>query len=94
MLDKALTGIAAIAIGSLLRPAAQAQDIKLYAFSSGALTIGKGILQNLAPIEPPIQVPVGFYRHQASEGQRALRHRQQRQASSPIRATGAPPSTR
>jgi N-acyl homoserine lactone hydrolase len=41
--------------------AAQAQDIKLYAFSSGALTIGKGILQNLAPVDPPIQVPVGFY---------------------------------
>ena len=40
---------------------AQAQDIKLYAFSSGALTIGKGILQNLAPVEPPIQVPVGFF---------------------------------
>ena len=41
--------------------AAQAQDIRLYAFSSGALTIGKGILQNLAPVDPPIQVPVGFF---------------------------------
>lgn len=41
--------------------AAQAQDIRLYAFSSGALTIGKGILQNLAPVDPPIQIPVGFY---------------------------------
>ncbi|HSD53082.1 MAG TPA: N-acyl homoserine lactonase family protein [Burkholderiales bacterium] len=41
--------------------AAQAQDIRLYAFSSGALTLGKGILQNLAPIDPPIQLPVGFY---------------------------------
>ena len=41
--------------------AGQAQDIRLYAFSSGALTIGKGILQNLAPVDPPIQVPVGFF---------------------------------
>jgi glyoxylase-like metal-dependent hydrolase (beta-lactamase superfamily II) len=41
--------------------AAQAQDIRLYAFSSGALTIGKGILQNLAPVDPPIQIPVGFF---------------------------------
>jgi N-acyl homoserine lactone hydrolase len=40
---------------------AQAQDIKMYVFSSGALTIGKGILQNLAPTDPPIVVPVGFY---------------------------------
>src|SRR6188768_798664 len=40
---------------------AQAQDIRMYAFSSGALTLGKGILQNLAPLEPPLQLPVGFY---------------------------------
>jgi len=40
---------------------AQAQDIRLYAFSSGALTIGKGVLQNFGPMDPPIQVPVGFY---------------------------------
>ena len=41
--------------------AASAQDIRLYAFSSGALTIGRGILQNLAPVDPPIQIPVGFF---------------------------------
>src|SRR6202521_5904117 len=40
---------------------AQSEDTKLYAFSSTPLTIGKGILQNLAPNDPPIQVPVGFY---------------------------------
>jgi glyoxylase-like metal-dependent hydrolase (beta-lactamase superfamily II) len=39
----------------------QAQDIRLYTFSSGTLTIGKGILQNLAPNDPPIVIPVGFY---------------------------------
>lgn len=59
-LAKALAGIAAMAIGSCFS-AAQAQDIKLYAFSSGALTIGKGALVNNAPNEPPIQVPVGFF---------------------------------
>jgi glyoxylase-like metal-dependent hydrolase (beta-lactamase superfamily II) len=39
----------------------QAQDIRLYAFSSGALTIGKGVLQNFATMDPPIVIPVGFY---------------------------------
>jgi glyoxylase-like metal-dependent hydrolase (beta-lactamase superfamily II) len=61
MLRRALSGVAAIAISICFAFPSQAQDIKLYAFSSGALTIGKGILQNLAPVEPPIQVPVGFY---------------------------------
>src|SRR5688572_5770678 len=68
MFGKALAGIAAIFIGTCFSVAQaqtqaqpQTQDIKLYAFSSGALTIGKGILQNLAPVEPPIQVPVGFF---------------------------------
>jgi N-acyl homoserine lactone hydrolase len=53
----------AAAAAALLAGAAsaQAQDTRMYAFSSGALTIGKGILQNLAPNDPPIQVPVGFY---------------------------------
>ena len=40
---------------------AQAQDIRIYVFSSGALTIGKGVLQNFGPMDPPIQIPVGFY---------------------------------
>jgi N-acyl homoserine lactone hydrolase len=61
MLRKALPAAAAIAIGGFCAVAANAQEVKLYAFSSGALTIGKGILQNLAPTEPPITVPVGFY---------------------------------
>jgi len=59
---KALTGLIALALGAALAPAAKAADeIKLYAFSSGALTIGKGILQNLAPVDPPITNPVGFF---------------------------------
>jgi len=40
---------------------AQAQNTQLYAFSSGALTIGKGVLQNFAAMDPPIVIPVGFY---------------------------------
>lgn len=53
--------LSATALGALLSAPAMAQDTRLYVFSSGALTIGKGILQNLAPTDPPIQVPVGFY---------------------------------
>src|SRR4051795_9470015 len=49
-------------LGSVLSSTAlSAQDLKLYAFSSGALTLGKGFLVNGAPMEPAIQVPVGFY---------------------------------
>src|SRR5207244_7212883 len=36
------------------------QGMKLYVFSSGALTIGKNILQNLGPTDT-IQIPVGFF---------------------------------
>src|SRR5512134_158571 len=50
-----------VALAAFATAAAQAQDIRLYAFSSGALTIGRGILQNLAPVDPPIQIPVGFF---------------------------------
>ena len=51
----------ALLAGLLSSTALSAQDLKLYAFSSGALTLGKGYLVNGAPMEPPIQVPVGFY---------------------------------
>jgi N-acyl homoserine lactone hydrolase len=53
--------LVALFLGLTLSTAPRAQDIKLYAFSSGALTIGKGALVNFAPMEPMIQVPVGFY---------------------------------
>ena len=61
MLRKALPAATGIAMSCALAIAAHAEDTKLYAFSSGALTIGKGILQNLAATDPPIKVPVGFY---------------------------------
>lgn len=68
MFRKYLAGMAAMAISTCFAFASQAQDIKLYVFSSGALTIGKGILQNLGPIDPPIQIPVGFYVIQHPKG--------------------------
>ena len=68
MFRKVLMGMAAVAASTCFAFASQAQDIKLYVFSSGALTIGKGILQNLGPIDPPIQIPVGFYVIQHPKG--------------------------
>jgi N-acyl homoserine lactone hydrolase len=52
-----------VAIGALATNALAESPagMKLYVFSSGALTIGKGVLQNFGPMEPPIQIPVGFF---------------------------------
>ena len=50
--------------GATMAPAqtsSDSKDIRLYGFSSGALTLGKGALVNFAPMEPAITVPVGFY---------------------------------
>lgn len=58
-------------MGSALATGALAQSpagMKLYAFSSGALTIGKGVLQNFGPMDPPIQIPVGFFVIQHPQG--------------------------
>ena len=79
MVGKTATALSALLLGAAFSGAVQAQDIKLYAFSSGALTLGKGYLQNGAPMTPQIQVPVGFFVVDASERQRAFRYRQQRQ---------------
>lgn len=48
------------AITAAVALAQSPQGMKLYVFSSGALTIGKHILMNLAPQEI-IKVPVGFF---------------------------------
>lgn len=61
MVHKTAAAVAALFLGTIFSSASQAQDIKLYVFSSGALTIGKGVLQNNAPMTPEIQVPVGFF---------------------------------
>jgi glyoxylase-like metal-dependent hydrolase (beta-lactamase superfamily II) len=61
MARNAVAASTAFFVAATLSAVAYAQDIKLYAFSSGALTIAKGALVNLAPMEPMIQIPVGFY---------------------------------
>ena len=61
MVGKTATALSALLLGAAFSGTVQAQDIKLYAFSSGALTLGKGYLQNGAPMTPQIQVPVGFF---------------------------------
>ena len=61
MAGKTATALSALLLGAAFSGTVQAQDIKLYAFSSGALTLGKGYLQNGAPMTPQIQVPVGFF---------------------------------
>jgi N-acyl homoserine lactone hydrolase len=35
--------------------------MQLYVFSSGTMMLGKGFLQNLAPMEPKIEIPIGFF---------------------------------
>jgi glyoxylase-like metal-dependent hydrolase (beta-lactamase superfamily II) len=54
------TAVAALSLAATAALAQSPQGMKLYVFSSGALTIGKHILQNLAP-QDTIKVPVGFF---------------------------------
>ena len=59
-----LSGAAVVLAVACMAPwakAASPEGMKLYAFSSGALTIGRGVLQNFGPMDPPIQIPVGFF---------------------------------
>ena len=61
MIRRLMIGMAAFVSAATVSVVSQAQDLKLYAFSSGALTIGKGNLLNTASMTDIIQVPVGFY---------------------------------
>jgi N-acyl homoserine lactone hydrolase len=56
------TAVAALLLATTaaVAPTQSPQGMKLYVFSSGALTIGKHILMDLAPQET-IKVPVGFF---------------------------------
>jgi len=36
-------------------------DMRLYVLNSGSLSLGKGVLQNLAPMEPQIRIPVAMF---------------------------------
>ena len=65
----AIAAIVALLLGAAAPTDAQSPaGMKLYAFSSGALTIGKSALQAGAPSTPPIQVPVGFFVVQHPKG--------------------------
>jgi N-acyl homoserine lactone hydrolase len=55
-----LVAVLLLAITAAVALAQSPQGMKLYVFSSGALTIGKHILMDLAPQET-IKVPVGFF---------------------------------
>lgn len=35
--------------------------MRLYVLNSGSLSLGKGALQNFAPMDPPIRIPVAFF---------------------------------
>ena len=64
-------GLALSLIGGLATSAVAESPagMKLYAFSSGALTnISKGVLQNFGPMEPKISIPVGFFVIQHPQG--------------------------
>lgn len=59
----ALAGLAlagAIGVATPVRAESPA-GMQLYAFSSGTMMIGKGFLQNFAPMEPKIEIPIGFF---------------------------------
>jgi len=51
MTRKYLTATVALLAGLLSSTALSAQDLKLYAFSSGALTLGKGYLVNALNVD-------------------------------------------
>jgi len=60
-LGRIARGIAALLLGSVsITQAAPPAGMKLYVFSSGALTVAKSLLQNGAD-NTPMQIPVGFY---------------------------------
>ena len=57
-----LAAVAVLSLGAMTTAQAESPaGMKLYAFSSGSMKLGKGFLQNLAPMEPKIQVPIGFF---------------------------------
>ena len=53
---------AALGLGALTSvQAVSPAGMQLYAFSSGSMKLGKGFLQNFAPMDPKIQIPIGFF---------------------------------
>jgi len=57
-----LAAVAVLSLGAMTSAQAESPaGMKLYAFTSGSMKLGKGFLQNLAPMEPKIQIPIGFF---------------------------------
>ena len=48
-------------LGAATAQAETPAGLRLYVFSSGTMMIGKGFLQNFAPMEPKIEIPIGFF---------------------------------
>jgi hypothetical protein len=65
MAPKIAIALSAFMLGAWFGSAAEAQDIKLYAFSSGALTLGKGYLQNGRAYDTRDSGPGGLFRGDA-----------------------------
>lgn len=64
-MKKLLSALAGIALAGIVGAGpARAESpagMQLYVFSSGSMMLAKGFLQNLAPMEPKIQIPIGFF---------------------------------
>lgn len=62
-MKRLMMALAGCALCALLGPvrAESPAGMQLYLFSSGTLMLGKGFLQNFAPMEPKIEVPIGFF---------------------------------
>ena len=57
-------GLAALlcCLGFVFSAAAESPaGMRMYVLNSGSLSLGKGALQNLAPMEPQIRIPVAFF---------------------------------
>ncbi|MFT4585655.1 MAG: N-acyl homoserine lactone hydrolase [Gammaproteobacteria bacterium] len=54
--------VAICLVGIALSAAAESPaGMKMYVLNSGSLSLGKGMLQNLGPMEPQIRIPVAFF---------------------------------
>jgi glyoxylase-like metal-dependent hydrolase (beta-lactamase superfamily II) len=65
MMKRFYSALAGLALAGLVGAgpvrAESPAGMQLYLFSSGTLMLGKGFLQNFAPMEPKIEVPIGFF---------------------------------
>ncbi len=62
-MKRLMAATAAFLLTMMLGPvqAESPAGMQLYVFSSGRMMLSKGFLQNLAPMEPKIEIPIGFF---------------------------------